>query len=76
MTRDEKRPLPAKMKRTGRPSADREIGTAYWCAGALFLAYLTAVCALRGYSFAMVAIGAAAVGIGALVSMIAARLYD
>ncbi len=76
MTRDEKRPNSRKIRRACRAAADREIGAAYWGAAAILLAYLSVVCVLRGYSFAFVAIGAVAIGIGALVSAVAARLYD
>ena len=76
MTREQKRPEIRNVRRACRAADEREIGVAYWGAAAILLVYLTAVCALRGYSFAFVAIGAAAIGLGALVSAVAMRLYD
>lgn len=63
-----------KMHRAARET--REVTAAYLGASAAVLLYLAVVCAVKGYGFTLVGIGAAAVVLGAIVAAVAVRLAD
>ncbi len=54
----------------------REVTLAYWSIAGAALLYLCAVCALKGYGFGGVAVGAAVAAIGALIMRIFNRLEN
>lgn len=77
MTREQKTRIVRntnEMRRDVREA--REVTAAYLGAAAAVLLYLAVVCAVKGYGFTLVGIGAAAVVVGALVSAVAARMAD
>ena len=64
-----------KAKRTNRRKNNEIRGTATFLAAAI-LSYLVFVCAVKGYSFAVVGVFLAAVLLSALAALVASRLAE
>lgn len=75
MTREQKTELMKRTKRIRRASGDmKEVRGTYWGVSAVLLLYLIVVCVLKGYGFAGVAVGGAAMLLGAFLVEIVPRL--